>query len=303
MGVVRNLKRWWQRRFERCPAGTTPLSTPHCWLREPENLTGRDTALFVAVCHENAIAPHTARYINALAGHGWRVVVSIVVADIDSAPYTGALDDAAGIFLRENEGFDFGAWSSLLERRPDLWRSRRLLFANDSLFGPFDGFPAMIEALREADNDIVSLTRSRQIKPHFQSFFFMLQHEALDSQAVRDFWRDVRNLPRKWDVSRWYEVELLAIARRSGLSFRSLFAPNETRRTRKLNPSIHLWRELVVLGFPFVKVSVLRDDHADLDLTGWRNALSERGADVHGIEAHLLRVAPDAPALRADRQP
>ncbi len=303
MGLLRNLRRWWRRRHERCPPGTGPISTPHQWLREPETQAGDDVVLFVAVCHDNTIAPHTTAYINALASHQWRVIVTLVTPDIRRIPDTRALDAASGIMLRENEGFDFAAWATLLTMQPDLWLAKRLLFANDSLFGPFGDFATTMQALRAAGDDVVSLTLSHQIKPHFQSFFFMLQRNALCASVMRDFWRNVKNLPQKWDVSRWYEVELLAITERAGLSFKVLFPLAATRHAQKLNPSIHQWRELVVSGFPFVKVSALRDAHAEVDLTNWRELLKEHHADVAGIEAHLLRVAPEAPALKADSQP
>ena len=60
------------------------------------------------------------------------------------------------------------------------------------------------------------------------------------------------------------------------------------RRT-PLNPTSDLWRQLLLAGFPFLKVELLRENPTDVpDVADWRAVLAELpDADIGMIERDL----------------
>lgn len=65
-----------------------------------------------------------------------------------------------------------------------------------------------------------------------------------------------------------------------------------------VNPTSRRWRELVTAhAFPFVKVSVLRDNLAGEDLSDWERVVERGGYASRLIHEHLERVRPPAAAL------
>lgn len=285
-------------RSRRPLSGVPVTATPHRWLSPVTPPTG-EVCLFVAMCRDGAFADFTLDYVSALAREGFAVVVVAVVDNIDG-PMPVPPEGSVGVLVRENAGFDFAAWATVLRLWPELYECDMVVFANDSVFGPFDGFADMIAALRTSSADAVALTESREVRPHFQSYFFALKGSALRSGGVRRFWEDVKILPKKWDVTRRYEVNLLSVLMQAGLETRILFPLPPVRRVHKVNPTLTRWRELIDIGFPFMKVAALRDPDRRVDLAGWESVLLARGADIDRIKQHLATVAPNAPALAAD---
>ena len=111
---------------------------------------------------------------------------------------------------RKNGGFDFAVWAAALADRPDIWNASRIYFVNDSILGPLRGFQDVLTRIRSSDADFVALTDSFDSKHHVQSYFFVLQGQALSNWVVRKFWRQVRVLAMKDSVISAYELTQLA---------------------------------------------------------------------------------------------
>jgi hypothetical protein len=70
---------------------------------------------------------------------------------------------------------------------------------------------------------------------------------------------------------------------RAGLRALALYPAIE----RESNPTLMFWRELIMSGFPFLKVQLLRDNPLQVDLTGWDSLVRERGFDPDLVRDHL----------------
>ena len=137
-------------------------------------------ALFVTYAPAGRIKPHVPPYLAALARE--RVSTTLIVsADHPAAvPYADVIDLVDGLYLRQNQGFDFAAWSHVA-RGIDFSRTRSLYLINDSVVGPLNAerFSEVMDRIRASSAHLVGLTESLQIERHFQSYFLVAKAEGV----------------------------------------------------------------------------------------------------------------------------
>jgi Rhamnan synthesis protein F len=264
-------------------------------LRKPENdFSGADISLLVTYAPNRIVPPVAKAYLNSLVDHGFTVILCVAV-DHDSLVIdeTG-LERAKGIVVRKNSGFDFALWASVLTALPKLWEAKRILFTNDSLLGPLQSFGTMVETIRQSDASFIALTESYEKKHHTQSFFFVLQNQALNHEKIRDLWDTVQNFEDKSQVIHAYELELFGLfnsieGMKTGIlyPYDRLSAYIGRYNIKKINPTHHLWEGLVKCGFPFIKAELLARNPLRLNIDHWRDVVRENGGDIAMFEDHL----------------
>jgi lipopolysaccharide biosynthesis protein len=201
----------------------------------------------------------------------------IVNADPPAAvPPADVIDLVDGLYLRQNQGFDFAAWSHVA-RGLDFSRTRSLYLINDSVVGPVnpDRFSEVMDRIRVSSAHLVGLTESLEIERHFQSYFLVAKAEGV--ATLISFLLDVKAYRDKRAVIRRYEVPLLRHFLQAGLRGEALL-PAFTSG----NASIEDWKELLARGLPFVKVSALRSESGY-----WREVLRVQGYDPRIVEGTL----------------
>ncbi|MGI4730138.1 MAG: rhamnan synthesis F family protein [Janthinobacterium lividum] len=251
------------------------------WQKMPT--LGRDErwCLLVTVLRNGRVVPHALHQARTWVAEGFRLILIAVTDEIDS-PLDGepaALAD--GILLRANQGYDFGAWSAAIQALPALHDAALLVTTNDSMFGPLDGFRALLDRVYASDADLIGLTDSNYHRRHFQSYLLFYKPHALRHVAFWRFWRRIRTGDR-WMVIVRYETRLLKVFTHAGLSGEVLFPTSG-------GPAATLkgWKALVERGFPFVKVQLLRDNPFDDDIADWETFLQRRGYDPQHCYALL----------------
>jgi lipopolysaccharide biosynthesis protein len=264
------------------------LEVPARWVRQPDP-AGRDLCIFVTLARDGRISRAALAHMRAWHECGFMLVVVVVTGDIIGFHAPASLDFAEGILVRENRGYDFGAWAGAINRLwPDLSSATLLVTANDSVFGPVESFPGMIERVRASGADVIGLTESHEIRRHFQSYVVFYKPRAVRSSAFRRFWARVRTGDREFVIDR-YELTLLSRMEAAGLRCEALFPLSAEAGP---NPTLSDWRGLLDRGFPFVKVQLLRDNPHAADIAGWEQTLSSRGYDP-GLVRDLLPVTAD----------
>ena len=264
--------------------------TPAEWRIAPRIEAGDEVCLFLTYAAGGRIAAHALYQARAWAQAGFKLVLVVTIdelAGFDSQPDLGF---ASGMLLRLNRGYDFGGWAAAIRGLPQLRDAKRLAIANDSVYGPLKGFAEMLGQVRASDIDFLGVVESREKRHHYQSFLLFFGSRALRSDGFWRFWRRVRNGTRDYVIDR-YEIRLLNVMLRSGLSSAALFPAEEGDRR---NQTLAGWRALIEAGFPFIKARLVRDAPAGTDPSGWREVLSERGYDVRLIDEHLGITPVDA---------
>jgi hypothetical protein len=236
----------------------------------------KDVCLFVTHASDCNTKPHVAHHVRALANAGFQVILVYNTDRMAIARRAMSFAAPNGIIVRKNEGFDFGAWADVLRLYPDLWECSRLLLVNDSVIGPVRGGATMFARLRAIDADLVGLVKSYEFTRHFQSFFLMLNRRALENGKVREFWRSVVNYENKSRVIKAYELRFTELCAQSGLSTQAIYQRSiVVEQFNRGNPTINHWHELIRLGFPYIKVELVRDWLTDKGLDELKRLIAD----------------------------
>lgn len=241
-----------------------------------------EIALFVTHAPGGQIKPHVPIFLSALKGQG--IKVSLIIATdhhVNHDELTALVD---GLYIRQNEGFDFAAWAHVMQDLENSNEVTAVYLLNDSIIGPFNSpaFSALLDRIRSSPAELVCLTDSHEWVHHFQSYFLVVKGKAID--ALGEFLDGVVSYPNKNVVIRLYELTLLKFFQarkfRSEVIFPAGTGENET---------MDHWRQLIDRGFPFVKAAALRDYPPGRN-RGWREVLKAQGYDPLIAEQSLAII-------------
>ncbi len=259
------------------------------------HLSGRKVCIFVAFAPTGRLLPYTLRYLAELNKNGFYVVLVVnqigihrLQAEVHSLTRT--------VILRDNIGFDFGAWRDVAARFPSVWKAEILLFANDSVVGPFSGFNRIIERVTESTSPLFFLTESEFSERHFQSYWWGIKGTGLTNPVFRAFFESIKDLTDKTAAVYMYEVFFRHVCEKlGGMTSLCLFplltltvADSDIRQT--FNPTHHFWRELLEAGFPFIKVDFCRKNVSGPAARAWEKAIIEFGGNHVLARLHIEAV-------------
>jgi lipopolysaccharide biosynthesis protein len=262
--------------------GGLASSVPFRWIRKPTILSGDQVCLFVTYTPDGTIPAHALFHARAWAEAGFKVNLTVVLDRLEKFSSSQDLAFAAGVLLRANQGYDFGAWAATIAQLPELRTTSLLCIANDSVYGPLNTFSTMIDRIKMTDADVIGLTESYERTRHFQSYMMLFRQNSLCHPSFIKFWRNIRTGDRSFVIQN-YELKLMALMEKNGLRTVALYPMPE----RGPNPTLMFWRELIADGFPFLKVQLLRDNPLRLDLVGWESLVKEHGFNPDLIREHL----------------
>lgn len=269
-----------------------PQGLRHVIVKELSLAPGDDAAVLVTHAPAGRLKPHVLPYIEQLSRTGLSVLL-VVIVDRPLELLDKEMDAVSGVIVRDNAGYDFGAWAHAFQLFPELFGAGLLVMTNDSVIPTSDVkiFGAMMARVRECPADIAALTDSHEYGWHVQSYFLGLKPKALSSWGFQHFIRDLRRIDDKDEVIRTYEVPFAAKMQAVGLTVQALYAGSFAA-----NPTFFSWRELIEQGFPFIKLLMLRDkfaavtDQADMlkeVRKQWPHVLKKAGFDIELVRAAL----------------
>lgn len=276
--------------------GQAPLyrEAPYQVILDPGVLLNKDVCLLAIYSTDGNISDATEDYIREMKRCGFTVIACVAMDDPSKKIDINNLSCVDGLFVRKNSGFDFSIWASALDIFDTAWSARRIVFTNDSIFVLPNLFSDFMRKLRSENAAFVGLTDSMEIQRHFQSYFFLLQGAGLVNPRVRDFWKSIRDFPDKAQVICNYETRLLEIfslllgmSSSAIFSYFKIFESNKISETGMVNSTLFHWRHLIMSGFPFLKVGLIRDNRTNTNIDGWMEFLSKSGANLEHIIAHL----------------
>lgn len=293
-----------------------PVSSPdarqqggvrHIIVKEMVLAPGEAAALLVTHAPAGRLKPHVLPYMEQLSRNGMSVLL-VAIADRPLELLDAEIAAADGIIVRDNAGYDFGAWAHAFKLCPALYGAGLLVLTNDSVIPTADGdvFAAMMDRVRDCPADIVALTASHEYGWHVQSYFLGLKPKALSSWAFQHFIRDIRRIDDKDEVIRTYEIPFAANMQAGGLTVKALYAGSFSA-----NPTFFSWRELIEQGFPFIKLLMLREKFSEVTdqkemlqevRQQWPFVLRKAGFDVDLVRASVraAEIASVPPGVNTD---
>ena len=289
----------------------SPQQIVYRWPEAGPIPVGPRPCVFVHWDGAGEVRPHVLDYVRALAQAGLSVLFVSNAGFLRPEALAAVQAVCAGVLIRRNVGYDFGAWREGFEQlglpRAD---TEFAVMANDSVYGPLRPVSEMLQRLDFVQADAWGCTETWQSRYHLQSYFLAFAPGVLASPAWRRFWSEVRPTPSKHWVIQRYEIGLSQVLIRAGFSVRALWPyarliediepallmdgrPDgpysadplddvrkaHARRVRDaavyrvpLNPTSDLWRQLLRAGFPFIKRELLRANPSEvLDIVDWRD--------------------------------
>ncbi|MCW3473312.1 rhamnan synthesis F family protein [Rhodovastum sp. RN2-1] len=292
---------------------------------------GPKVAIFVHFDAQGSVGPHVLHYVRALRDTGLSVVFVTNAGKLRPDALAALQPLCAGIVVRRNIGYDFGAMREGLEclglPRAD---TEMVILANDSIYGPLKPLTEMVQKIDFNVADFWGATESWQTRYHLQSFFLAAGRQTLTSKAWRQFWEDVRPVRSKVWVVNQYEVGLTQKMVRAGLrcapiwpycdlvkdvdAYALMDIPKDRPESKEpmitmrgihahrirhsaatqkpLNPTSDLWRQLLRAGFPFIKRELLRDNPSQVaDINDWRDVVRRNFGGVPDVIERDLQKA------------
>ena len=183
----------------------------------------------------------------------------------------------AAIVIRRNQGYDFGSWKAALKlHRQDIVQAAFLVLTNDSFWGPITPLDDLFQRLHASSADVIGLTDDLMYEPHLSSAFTVYKPKALRCPAFGHFWETLQIWPRKRDLVKQCEVGLTVQLRAAGLKLESLYTHNANGNVLHYD-----WKPLIEeRGFPFLKVSLLRDNPTGQLVETWPDVIGQRNPDL-----------------------
>jgi hypothetical protein len=227
----------------------------------PVSATTEELCLFVTHAAGADLKPHVADHVEALLDAGIQVVL-ITNTDLDPSSLRIPPALAArlwGCLIRENVGYDFGAWAHAYGLIDAKSIRRRLYLVNDSIIGPLDlvAYRKLLQRIRESTADLIGLTCNPDPREHLQSYYLVINEHLLRAPVFDEFMGTVVNMPTKQNVIDCYEICLTAFLERKGFVAAAMFPNLCYEKHLHRNDTVWKWRELMQCGFPFVKSGVL----------------------------------------------
>ena len=246
----------------------------NCWERDDfKNRSSRKTLLFFAhYDHNGQVRDDLFDLLESYRKHADLVLISSTPELSENKQILQRLKrHCDAVIVRNNEGYDFGSWMTGLRffaRR--LKNYNQIVLTNDSLWGPVRPLTSLFERINECDADVIGLTDDLMYDYHLQSSFLVFRESALQSKAFQRFWQSLQVWPTKRELVKACEVGLSQQLHHAGLCLKSLYLQNNNGN------ALHFyWKNLIEeQDFPFLKVSLLRDNPTGQDLTGWQKVIS-----------------------------
>ncbi len=253
-----------ERKYAELIASFTGLATPASQARLQvltpltPSLEG-EVCLFVSHAAQPMLKQHVAHHVGSLLDAGVQVVLVINThLSADQIVVDPALQARlSGILVRENTGFDFGAWAHAYSLQ-DRARWTRLFLVNDSMVGPLDkaDFDNMLSHIRTSPADFIGLTENAAPVPHLQSYFMVLGGAAIRNPAFNQMMQGVLNFPDKGQVVDVYELRWTQRLAAMGLHCHAVF-PALSDDFNDADNTATRWECLIAKGFPYLKTRVI----------------------------------------------
>ncbi len=196
------------------------------------------------------------------------------------------------LYLTENHGFDFGMWRRFLKDLANgnssfttLSGISRLVLMNDSIVYYRNRFQEFFDRAERSDADVVSLTRSEEVRPHLQSFFLYLKPEALGA-----FYMHLLETPEQesfYDVVHRLEIGMARAFEDAEVRTEALY-PTKKERV------IFAYPELIAAGAGFIKRKLLQRNFSMKEKFSF---IKHKASDMLNMDYHKLIIksgfAPD----------
>ncbi len=192
------------------------------------------------------------------------------------------------VIVKQNIGYDFGAWRTGIEIMSDKLRQyEQLILCNDSVYAPLFDLNEMFKQM-DRKFDFWGITDNYQHKHHIQSYFMVFSRKVFLEKYFLDFWKNIKVFKHKESIVRNYEIGLTKLIRSKKYTY-GAYCPSSFGD--KKNSTHYYWKKLILeQKAPIIKIELLRDNPTKTDISDWENILLNNKFDINMIKNHLKRI-------------
>lgn len=172
---------------------------------------------------------------------------------------------AADIFVRENRGYDGGAYKDvfLTYMADENWTEwDEIVLFNNTFYGPVHPFQKVFDVMKEQEGDFWGLVRhpgggeilGKEITPHIQSYFLVCRKSLVCGPRFKEFWANMQYPQTYLDAINEFEIAFTRFFEREGFigcAYTDLFSIEMVRGENICDYGIcQLMKEI---DFPIIK--------------------------------------------------
>jgi hypothetical protein len=170
------------------------------------------------------VRPHVMHQVKSLAAAGLSVVFVTNARFLRPEVQEALKLICAGIIIRRNVGYDFGAWrEGLAQLGLPRANTAMVVLANDSVYGPLRSLNELFAAIDFDAADAWGCTDTWQSRYHLQSYLMAFSPRVVGSDVWRKFWAGVVPTWSKTWLIRLYEIGLTQSLLKAGFSCRAIW--------------------------------------------------------------------------------
>ncbi len=184
-------------------------------------------ALIVAHYHESGLLrTDTIDLLTHIQQH-FKKIILVSTHLLEAEKYK--LPPEVQLIIRENIGYDFFSYRQgliELKKDTDLWTYLTTITMMNTSFVCFDThklFKAYFQQTALKNFEAMGLIKSRQIKPHLQSYLFTCQRKVFDHPNVSRWWQEMTPINDRARVIMELEIGFSQVLRQSRIHLKGVY--------------------------------------------------------------------------------
>ena len=254
----------------------------HAWQRGRKHSIRKKSLLFFAqYSADGLIRDDIIPLLKAYQRHADLVVIAATPQLAEQTRTLKKLQSLSQVVIvRENDGYDFGSWMTGIRFCSQMLEDyEQVILTNDSLWGPINPLKQLFNRLNASPADVVGLTDDLMYSYHLQSSLIAFRKTAFTHSAFADFWSSIHTWSQKRDLVKQQEVGLSKRMMSAGMTLESLYSRHSNGNILHFS-----WRSLIIdQNFPFLKVSLLRDNPTQQNIDNWFELINSRNPKLARI--------------------
>lgn len=241
---------------------------------------------------DNMVDDYVIYHLQNLFEQGFDIVFVSTSENLSEVEIEKIKSYCKDILVKENIGYDFGAWQTgiiYLENEIDSYES--LLLCNDSVYAPLFPLNDIFQKM-QGKYDFWGITDSYEIHYHLQSYFMVFDKKIVSSDVFKNIWKTYKIYQIKRNIILHYELGVSQKLLKNGYLMGVYCAFDKLDTLKVRNASHYHWKELIEkFRCPILKVELLRDNPKNIDISKWEEFIKNKtDFEINLIKKHLNRV-------------
>ncbi len=231
-------------------------------------------------------------------------LVVIINGSVRSYCYKELKKYSDTIFVRENYGYDAGAYKDAFTRflADEKWENwDEIILFNDTFYGPFHPWEEVFKEMDEEKTDFWGLSRhpgggdrlvtGRKVPQHIQAYFLVCKRSMFLSSCWQEFWNELEYPGTYFEAVEKFEVYFSEYFTKKGYQNEAFTDKSSIEIAYGRNPCIYYFYPLMMDDkFPIIKKKAVRLENLNKLKEIMDNIKKCSGYNVEFIDENMRRL-------------